>query len=188
MDHHDDRIVPWTVTGRREVYRNRIFGITAAEARSPNPGPAPGTFFRLECDGWVNVLARTSDRRYVFVEQYRHGTDAVTLEIPGGLIDPGEEPLAAAIRELREESGYTGRASILGSVEPNPAIQNNTCWTALVEDVERVGDLLLDHHEEIAVHLVPELEVVQMIRSGRITHSLVIAAFALIWAQEGVPR
>ena len=175
---------PWIVGDRRTVYANRIFRVTEAEAHSPNAGPQPGTFFRLECGAWVNVIARTVDRQIVFVEQYRHGTDSITLEIPGGLVDAGEEPLAAGVRELREESGYAGTARLLGSVQPNPAIQNNTCWTVLVDGVERVGDLQLDAHEEIAVHLVPEADVPSLIRDGRITHSLVIAAFGLLWAEE----
>lgn len=184
MKHRDEAIQLWTVGERRVMYTNRIFRVTEADAQSTRPGPDAGTFFRMECGGWVNVIARTADRELVFVEQYRHGTESITLEIPGGLVDSGEEPLAAGVRELREESGFAGSARLLGSVHPNPAIQSNTCWTVLVDGVERVGDLQLDAHEEIAVHLIPEDEVPGLIRAGRITHSLVIAAFGLLWAEE----
>ena len=108
----------------------------------------------------------------------------MTLEIPGGLVDPGEDPLEAGLRELREEAGFTGgTARLLGSVLPNPAIQDNRCWTAFVDGVVGSDERAFDEHEELALRLVPEADVADLIRSGQVEHALVVAAFHL-WGLE----
>jgi 8-oxo-dGTP pyrophosphatase MutT (NUDIX family) len=112
------------------------------------------------------------------VQQYRHGTRSVTLEIPGGLIDPNDSPEEAARRELLEETGYRGESLIsLGAVHPNPAIQNNLCHTFLARNVYRASKQNQDEREDIEVVVMPLLEIPRLIREGTITHSLVIVAF-----------
>jgi len=136
----------------------------------------------LETPDWVNVVALTDDRRLVVVRQYRFGTGRVTTEIPGGVIDPGEEPLAAARRELREESGHTAaRWSLLGTVEPNPAFHSNRCYHWLAEGARRTEDALeLDPGEDIVVDTLPLERVVELVRSGGIDHSLVVSALCRV--------
>lgn len=132
----------------------------------------------LRGNDWVNVVALTPRREVVLIEQYRHGIDEVTLEIPGGLINQEERPEVGGVRELREETGYgSGMVERLGTVHPNPAFQSNICHSILVRDAVKVGEPELDHGEDIAVHLVPLTEINNLIRHGRITHSLVIVAF-----------
>jgi len=149
--------------------------------RSPESGSAHD-FFVLDAPDWVNVIPLTPDEKVVCVRQYRAGTDTVTLEIPGGMIDPGDPtPTAAAAREMREETGYlANRYEDLGVVAPNPAIQSNRCHTICAVDAYRDGPQALDGSEVIDVELVDLADIPSLIMSGRITHSLVVAAFYLL--------
>lgn len=154
-----------------------VFAVREVVRRSPRTGK-PGSYTVLHAPSWTNVVALTEDDRVVLVEQYRHGTDSVTLEIPGGVVEPGEEPAAAVVRELLEETGYSGESPVLlGTVHPNPAIQDNACTTWLVRGARRVAEPDPDPGEHLAVHTVSSGEIPGLLLSGRITHSLVVAAF-----------
>lgn len=135
-----------------------------------------GRFDVLECFNWVNIIALNTEGKMIMVRQYRQGTDEITLEIPGGAIDPGEENLDAAMRELREETGYTSETwQLLGKVTANPAFMSNYCVTYLALDCKKTHDLDLDPFEEIQVeeHAVDEIE--SKIACGEVHHSLVVA-------------
>jgi ADP-ribose pyrophosphatase len=135
----------------------------------------------LETPAWVNVVALTPERHLVVVRQFRFGSGAVTTEIPGGVVDRGEEPLEAARRELREECGYSAeRWSSLGAVEPNPAFHDNVCHHFLAEEARRTHPQELDRGEDIVVATLPLEEVRDLVRSGTIRHSLVVCALARI--------
>jgi len=132
----------------------------------------------IDSSDWVNVIALTDDEQVVMVRQYRFGTDTITLEVPGGLVDPGEAPEAAAARELREETGYeAARWTPLGVIHPNPAFMRNRLHAFLAEGAHRVGELLQDDGEDIEVETRPLGDIDAMIASGEITHSLVTFAF-----------
>ena len=145
--------------------------------RSPTTGELHD-FFRIDSNDWVNVVAFTGAGELVMVRQYRHGLGELTLEIPGGLVDPGELPAEAAARELFEETGYrAGKLEEIGTTCPNPALFGNRLYSYLASGLERVGDPSNPGTEETVVELVPEPAVRALVREGEIDHALVIAAF-----------
>jgi 8-oxo-dGTP pyrophosphatase MutT (NUDIX family) len=176
----------WEKHGRRLVASTRVLDLYAVQFRHPVRG-TEREFIVVDAPDWVNVIALTPDGHLVLVRQFRHGIDAFSLEIPGGVIEKGEDPVSAGARELREETGYAGPAArLLGSVHPNPAIQSNRCHLVLVEAAVRTGETAWDHDEEIAVTTAPVEEVFAWARSGRITHALVLNAlwlFEPVWAE-----
>ncbi len=168
-------IKPWQILGSRPVGDYRIFTIRSDRRVSPRT-QQEHDFYIIDCVNWVNVVAVTPDRQLVMIEQYRHGSNTVELEIPGGMIDPGDaDPSAAGLRELREETGYEGEnARIIGQVFPNPAIMSNTCYTVLVENCRCVCATALDHGEDLITRLVPVGDIPALVATGRIRHSLVV--------------
>ena len=173
---------PWRRVGSRRLQSCRVFDVDEVSFASPHDGVAR-TFYRIEAPDWVNVIPLTSGGDVLFVRQYRFGVESFTLEIPGGMVDPGEDPLAAARRELREETGQlAGRLTELGWVYPNPALQANRCHTYLARDLTDSGSTEPDPHEEFEQVAVPLAEVDLRIARGEITHSLVVAAFRLLGA------
>ena len=174
------KVRPWVVSSWREVYTSRVLSLREQEASS-TISQKQTVFNVLHCPGWVNIIALTPEKEVPLVRQYRAGSDAVSLEIPGGMMDPGDgDPKEAALRELVEETGYTGNsAREIGRIRPNPALQDNICYTYLVEDAYRIGDPVPDTHEEISVELCPLSEIPKLIGSGAIDHSLVVVAF--VW-------
>jgi ADP-ribose pyrophosphatase len=168
---------PWKVISSRKDKSYRVFCLRTDRAMSPRTG-REHDFFILESSAWINVIPLTPKKEVVMVRQYRHGIREVTLEIPGGLVEDHEKPEESAERELYEETGYRASAmTLLGSVHPNPAIQNNQCYTFLAGDVFLAGRQQQDEKEDIEILLRPLSEIPRLIKEGEITHSLVLAAF-----------
>jgi 8-oxo-dGTP pyrophosphatase MutT (NUDIX family) len=170
-------IQPWTRIASKPLGDFRIFSVRSVTKRSPRTGAAH-EFFIIDSVNWVNVIALTPDRRMILVGQYRQGSDTVELEIPGGMIDPADSsPEAAAVRELREETGFEGeKPCVIGQVFPNPAIMSNTCFTVLVENCKIAAATRFDQTEDLITKLVPVDEVSGLVASGKIRHCLVVAA------------
>ena len=132
----------------------------------------------VDSPSWVNVLPVTSDGYVVLIRQYRFGCMNETLEIPGGLIDADEEPIVAAGRELREETGYrAGQLTSLGTVSPNPAFMRNRLHCFLAEGCVLEGAQEQDPTEDIAVELHPLSSIDGLIARGGMDHALAQIAF-----------
>ncbi len=180
-----DRGLRWTVIAREPVNDYVIFRTRAHRALHPQT-TAERRFTVLEMPDWVNVIALTATQQVVLIRQWRHGSERVTLEIPGGMVDAGEAHAQAAARELREETGYVADRWVrLGEVGPNPAIQANRLSTWLAVDARRDAELDLDAGEVIDVELASLDEVGAMLRDGRIDHALVVTAFAHLMLHAG---
>ena len=134
-------------------------------------------FYLCDFPDWVNVVALTPERHIVLIRQFRYGSRKLEIEIPGGMIDDKEDPIAAGCRELLEETGYAGqKARIIGKVCPNPAIQSNYCHTVLVEQAVQIAPPRFDEMEDIECAAFPERDVWELIESGSIDHGLVLNA------------
>ncbi|MEY3774181.1 MAG: hypothetical protein RLZZ129_961 [Verrucomicrobiota bacterium] len=176
MAQPSDQPARWQKLGEHSLAATRIFDLRSRRYRHAVRG-TERDFFVLQAPEWVNVVALTPDHRLVLVRQFRFGVDDFALEIPGGMIDQGEDPVAAGRRELQEETGYTGtQARLLGVVHPNPAIQSNRCHVVLVEGAVRSAATDWDPDEEIAINALPVEEVYALARNGGITHGLVLNA------------
>ena len=170
----------WTLLGSREMADEKIFRLRHDRYRF-EPNGVERDFVVLDSPSWVNVVPVTAEGRVVLIRQYRHGIRDVTVEIPGGMIDAGESPEAAAARELQEETGYMAESlRLLARVLPNPAIQNNWCYLFAADGCRRTCQPRPDPFEVIEVQERPLEEIPAMIHSGEISHCMVIAAFALM--------
>ncbi|MBX9949936.1 MAG: NUDIX hydrolase [Candidatus Obscuribacterales bacterium] len=171
----------WQSLSRELIADCKVFSVTRILSESQTADRKRAKFYTLNCSAWVNVIALNSEGSCLMVEQYRHGVEGLTLEIPGGGVEPGDiTPLSAAMRELKEETGCEAeRWTYLGKNYPNPALQDNLCYTYLAEGVRQVEMPKFDETgtERINSLYIPLLSIGDAIRSGAITHALVIAAF-----------
>ncbi len=169
----------WKKIGSRQRADFRFFRVREDRSVSPRTG-AEHDFIVMEMNHWVNVVAVTAEGRLVAVRQYRHGTQETGLEIPGGVIETGEEPAVAAERELLEETGYSAEEIVpLGKVAPNPALQDNWCFSFLARGAHRTGGQMLDPGEDIDVVEIEPNEIRALIENGQINHGLVVVALGL---------
>ena len=168
---------PWTFLHSQVLQSCPVFTMKSEHYRSPRTGQVH-EFYLLDSPDWVNVIPLTADGKVILVKQYRFGTKEFSLEIPGGMLDPGDTPASAASRELLEETGCTGdEPQLLGVVHPNPAIHTNRCYTYLVKNATYKNPPKQDSTEDIEVLRRPLSEIPRLIHDGKISHALVVAAF-----------
>jgi ADP-ribose pyrophosphatase len=158
---------------------NWLFRLRRERLQSRQSGKIHDYYVAYLADG-VHVVAVTPDQRLVLVRQFRAGSRRDSLETPGGLLEPGEDPCVAGARELLEETGYAGLpAESLGAVWPNPALLSMRITTVVIRDVRRIADPRPDQSEELSVELHPVKEIGSLIQQGSIDHGVCVAG--LLW-------
>jgi ADP-ribose pyrophosphatase len=173
IDPPSDPVGDWREVSREPAGDYRIFKVERSVAVSPVDGK-PRTFHRIQSQTWTQIIPITTDERVVMIRQYRHGAQRVTLEIPGGLVDPGEDPAEAAMRECLEETGYRApHAEPLGAVNPNPALFANTLHGYFARGVTLEGAVANTGTEVTEPVLVPLRDLRAKLVSGEIDHALV---------------
>lgn len=179
---------PFVRHGSQHLLDTPIFRLRRDRAEHPRSGHV-GDYYVLENPDWVNIIALTPARELLLVRQWRHGTATIELEIPAGMVEPDESPVAAAARELAEETGYApARCVELGAVVPNAAYQTNTCHTVLAEGCERVGETRFDPGEDLELVTVPLRELPTLVREGKLRNGMVLVALLWWLDREGCVR
>lgn len=178
----------WKTLESKELLTAGLFRLRTDKCEMPDGRIMP-RYYVMEFPDWVNIVPVTLDGKIILVEQYRHASGRVHLEIPGGSMDPksGEEPMRAAMRELAEETGYVpDDIRLVGKHFPNPAMQNNAMWTYVGFGCRKLQEPTPDPYEDIRVVHLPVNEVYDKIRSGEIDHSIVVASLLYAMSFLGV--
>ena len=167
------------------MLRTPVFEVCRHWFNSPKDG-RDKPFTVLDCPDWVQVLAFTPDRRVLLVRQFRHGTRQVSLELPGGVVEPGQTPEEAGRRELREETGYAAdEFRQVAAFRPNPAFQNNTAYVFAAENARRAGPTEFDENEDLDLVLVPAAALRRLVLAGTVDHVIMAAAILFYFAAGG---
>ena len=171
-------ITEWAILKRQQVVDYKLFSLHKKQVRSPRTGEIR-QMLALQFPDWVLTLALTSQQEVVMVRQYRHGTEQVCLELPGGLVDPDDaSPESSAQRELLEETGFSAsNIRLIGECYPQPAILNNRCFFYLAEDAVKTKQQELDAGEDIEILTVPLKDIRAKIQNKEINHGMVLQAF-----------
>jgi len=174
---HDHLV--WHETSRQTILTNPVYQVVESTRRAEDG--TEGTFTLVESRDWCNVVAEVVRDDgvpcFVLARQFRHGSGRVTVEFPGGVVDPGESPAHAVLRELVEETGYAAESvTLIGQVSPNPALMNNTVHTFVAHEPRLASDQDLDEHERLDAELIPVHEVLDLLRPDFTHHALMMVA------------
>ncbi|MDR1318406.1 MAG: NUDIX hydrolase [Treponema sp.] len=177
----NEKKIKWEEKSRKKIFDCRIFSI--CESTCLSPAGRPGVYTIIDAADWVvvvPVIDTPAGRQFVMVWQWRHGSGELSLEFPGGVSEPGENPAEAAARELQEETGYKpGSIKKIGEFSPNPAIMTNRVHFFLAGDLQNTGKQDLDEDEYVEVALVDPEEVFRGMGQPPYVHALMGSALSL---------
>ncbi len=176
----------WTVRGSRTVFKDRWVHLRAEDCVTPQ-GVTLSPFYLLDYPEWVHVAAFDAEDRLLLVRQYRHAAGAMSLELPGGVMDPHEtDPLETAARELREETGFAAETlTHVARLSPNPSSHTNGLHLVLAQNVHRVGDLSLDEGEELTVEPTPWRDALDMALAGEMINAQQVGLVVMALRRTG---
>lgn len=162
----------WKLLHSEYVHKGPWATLRVDRCEMPNGHIVPD-YYVLEYPDWVNAVAITEQGKVLMVRQYRHAAGIVCLEIPGGVIDPGEDPVVAIRRELLEETGYQfDDFELVVTLSPNPSTGNNQTYCYLAKGGKKVQGQHLDEQEEIVVEEYTIAEVKQLLFENKIAQAL----------------
>ncbi|TFG62078.1 MAG: NUDIX hydrolase [Spirochaetales bacterium] len=175
----------WKEISREKILSCNIFEIY--NTTSVTDGGLSSTFTIIHPPDWANVVPITRDEKgrecFLMVHQYRQGSQSVTMEFPGGVLEESEKPEDGARRELLEETGHiAGKFHFAGRINPNPAIMDNWCYTYIAEDLQKAGSQQLDAMELVDGELIPVEEVEKNMGEGPLFNAIIVAAF--MWYEK----
>ena len=162
----------WKKIASKKVFEDRWFKARADACQFPD-GRIIDPYYVVELPNWANAVVVTQNNEIVLVKQYRYPVDAVTLELPGGVINDGEDPMLAALRETQEETGYTSnQIQLICKTAPNPAINDNTAYFYLIENAVPTAHTNPDFFEDIEVVLYSKSDFIQLLQQNKIMHGV----------------
>ena len=169
-------MIPWEEKSSEVIFEAGFMKLRKSVSVNPRNGHE-GNYYVFSFPDWVTVVPFTKDDKIVMIRQYRHGSSAYELELPGGCLEEGEDIVHGGIRELQEETGgITAEFELVGKVRPNPSMQDNWCYTVIAKDVELIGERNLDLGEDIEVVTMTREEVRKAIFEGHLSNTMMISS------------
>ena len=168
----------WQTFRKEYIYKSQWLTVRKDAVKLPS-GVELNDFYVLEYPDWIVVIVHTKNDKYLIEKQYRHGIDRECFELCAGVVEPNEDPLEAAKRELLEETGYTANSwTALSNSAPNASAMTNLCHCFVAEDAKKTSESNCDLSEDIEICEVSESELIQLLKEGKIIEASMRSA---IW-------